>query len=100
MAKPFEKNDPRINRSGRPKGRPNSSTEELRRLLHGFIDTNIDTLQADFDKLEPLQRLNLFEKLLSHVLPKPITSLFDFSEEELNYLLEKIKQTNGQIRKN
>ena len=96
MAKPFTKNDPRINRTGRKKGVGNRSSEQLRKAIHEFIDSNFDEIQADFDSLEALQRLNFIDKLLSHVLPKPITSLNDLSEADLDILLEKLKnQHNG-----
>lgn len=88
---PFKPNDKSINRAGRKKGVPNKTTEELRRLLHNFIDANIEKLQADFDQLEPKQRLDFLDKLFSHVLPKPITSLSQLSEEDLNLILEKLK---------
>jgi len=85
------------NPNGRPKGKPNRSTEELRKVLHNFIDTNIEMLQADFDSLEPKDRLNYLEKLLAHVLPKPITSLDQLSESDLDILLERLKnQSNEQ----
>jgi len=66
-------------------------------VLHSFIDENIEKLQADFDSLEPKDRLNYLEKLLAHVLPKPITSLDQLSESDLDILLERLKnQSNEQ----
>lgn len=91
MPKPFEKGDPRINRSGRKAGQSNRSVEQLRAAIHAFIDDNIETLQKDFDYLKPMERLNYVEKMLSHVLPKPIVSLNDLSESDLDILLEKLK---------
>ncbi|MBW6491307.1 MAG: hypothetical protein K0B15_08975 [Lentimicrobium sp.] len=60
------------NPNGRPKGSPNKSTDELRSLLQEFINANMETLQADFDKLEPKDRLNYIDRLLKHVLPAPL----------------------------
>lgn len=88
---PFKPNDKRINRAGRKKGVPNKSTEELRKMLHEFVSANIETLQADFDLLEPKDRLAFVERLLKHILPAPITSLSQLSEEDLDLLLEKLK---------
>jgi len=58
------------NRKGRTKGRANKSTDQLRQTLNDFIDKNISGLQSDFDKLQPVQRLQMLDKLLRHVLPK------------------------------
>ncbi len=84
--KPFEKNDPRINRKGRPKGKPNKTTEELRSLFQSFIEANIETLQSDFDQLEPKDRLTFIERLARLVLPPA-----NPHEAELIELIEKLK---------
>jgi hypothetical protein len=91
MGKGFSKGDPNINRAGRKKGQSNRSIELLRGAIHNFVDDNIDTIQADYDKLEPLQRLGFIEKLLSHILPKPIVSLEQLSEDELDILLKRLR---------
>jgi len=93
MANPFTKNDPRINRKGRPKGSPNKSVEEVRNLVQQFVENNLETLQADFDQLEPKDRLLFLERLLKHVLPNPIVSLEQLSESDLDILLEKLKKS-------
>ena len=91
MANPFTKNDPRINRKGRPKGSPNKTVEEVRGLVQQFVENNLETLQADFEQLEPKDRLMFIERLLKHVLPSPIASLEQLSEQDLDILLEKLK---------
>ena len=88
------------NPNGRPKGKANRSTEELRKVLHNFIDTNIEMLQSDFDSLEPKDRLNYLEKLLAHVLPKPIASLEQLSESDLDILLERLKTQSNEQQEN
>lgn len=93
MANPFTKNDPRINRKGRPKGSPNKSVEEVRNLVQQFVENNLETLQEDFNQLEPKDRLMFIEKLLKHVLPNPIVSLEQLSEADLDILLDKLKKT-------
>ena len=79
------------NVNGRPAGVPNRSTEELRRVIQSFIDVNIDRLQADFDSLEPRERLIYLEKLLSHVMPKPISSIDQLTETDIDMLILKLK---------
>jgi len=39
---PFEKNDPRINRNGRPKGAANRITEELREAFAMLLENNLE----------------------------------------------------------
>ena len=75
------------NPNGRPKGKPNRSTDELRSLLQSFIDANIETMQADYDSLEPKDRLNFIERLLKHVLPAPLQELEKLTDEQLDTLI-------------
>lgn len=82
------------NPNGRPKGTPNKSTDELRTLLQNFIDDNMETLQADFDKLEPKDRLNYIERLLKHVLPAPLQELERLTDEQLDELITRLKANN------
>jgi hypothetical protein len=99
MPNPFEKNDPRINRKGRERGKPNKTTEQLRTMLHNFISDNIETLQNDFEKLKPAERLSFIERLLKHVLPAPLTDISQLSETDIDFLIEKLKN-KGHDEKN
>lgn len=58
------------NPNGRPKGSLNKSTTEMRELVTNFVSANLTTIQADFDQLEPKERLLFLEKLLGYTLPK------------------------------
>jgi hypothetical protein len=93
MANPFVKGDPRINRKGRPKGSPNKTIEEVRGLIQQFVESNLETLQSDFEQLESKDRLLFIERLLKHILPSPIASLEQLSENDLDLLLDKLKKT-------
>ncbi len=87
MAKKGHTNNP----NGRPKGIPNKSTNELRQLLHSFIEHNFKQLQVDFDALEPYQRLKMLERLLKFVLPPMVTDLSQLSESDLDILLNRLR---------
>lgn len=79
---------------GRKKGTPNRSTDELRNLLQSFINTNMETLQTDYDKLEPKDRLNFINSLLRHVLPAPLQELERLTDEQLDELINRLKKNN------
>ena len=55
---------------GRVAGTPNRSTGEIRTLITAFIDANIESLQSDFQTLDPKDRLAFWEKLLPYVIAK------------------------------
>ncbi|MDY0026907.1 MAG: hypothetical protein RBS33_13045 [Lentimicrobium sp.] len=79
---------------GRKQGTANRSTDELRNLLQSFIDTNMKTLQADYNKLEPKDRLNFINSLLRHVLPAPLQELERLTDEQLDELINRLKKNN------
>ncbi len=78
------------NANGRPQGSINKDTKELRELLTGFIAKNWIGLQTDYEKLEPKDRLQFFEKVLQYTLPK-MQSVN--SEIELKQRLEAMSET-------
>ena len=86
---------------GRQTGTPNRTTEQLRQSFQEFINVNIDTLQTEFEKLEPEKKLAFFEKIIRHVLPPP-TSFEKLSEDQLKQLHEYLirKYDNEQAGKN
>lgn len=75
------------NQKGRPKGHKNRTTEQVRELIQTFIEANLPRLQADFDAMEPAQRLTFINNLLRHVLPPPL-SLESLTESQLDQLHE------------
>ena len=75
---------------GRPIGSLNKSTTEIKSLITDFIGHNIDTLQTDFDKLEPRDKLIFFEKLLQYAVPKQkeiVVDVSSLSDDEVENLL-------------
>jgi hypothetical protein len=55
---------------GRTKGTPNKVTIDLRTWINELLDSNRQQIVKDLSKLEPQQRVMIFEKLLSYSLPK------------------------------
>jgi hypothetical protein len=88
---PFTTNDPKINRKGRPAGRPNIATDEVRAWILRFLDANVDDLQSDYDVMSPREKLTFIEKLLKHVLPAPLHPLQQLSDAEIDKLIFKLK---------
>jgi hypothetical protein len=91
---------------GRPKGKPNKITGELRSWICNFIFQNKDQIQTDFDSLTPRDRVALFEKLLRYALPvlQTTTLSTDFdkmTDTQLDHIIDELKQTiqNGQEAK-
>ena len=69
------------NPNGRPKGKENKSTKELRQRVTSLIDSQIETILEDFQSLTPKERIDITVKLFEYVIPK--LSRKDTSELEL-----------------
>ncbi len=67
----------------RPKGATNKVTRDLREFVTEFLNDNIDQMQADFDALEPADRLRFIEKLLPFVIPRYTSASVDVSTNDL-----------------
>ena len=61
-------------KSGNPKGRtpgtPNKVTSDLRERINALLSDSFEQIVADFDKLEPRERVAAWSKLAEYVLPK------------------------------
>ena len=62
------------NPNGRPKGKPNKVTQEVRAWLSTVIDKNRKQMEKDLKALEPKDRLQILEKLMQYVVPKQQTT--------------------------
>ena len=85
---------------GRPKGSLNRTTTELKEIINSFISNNLENLQSDFDKLEPVKRFEVLDKMLRYVLPNKVEQtrengkeLFsDLSDEEIQKQYEEARR--------
>lgn len=59
-----------IKTGGRVIGTPNKVTSDLRTSINDFLNNNIDTLQENFDKLEPKDKIYFIERLLKYSIPR------------------------------
>lgn len=82
------------NPNGRPRGKPNKSTDELREIVQKFLEDNLETMQKDYDSLEPKERLAFIEKLFKHVLPAPLQELERLTDDQLDELINRLKNAS------
>ena len=76
------------NPAGRPHGKPNKVTAELREWVQKLIDDNRKQLETDLKKLDPKDRWQVIEKLMSYVVPKmqSVEAKIDFSNFSENQI--------------
>jgi hypothetical protein len=79
------------NESGRPRGARGRTSEVIRDNIRRFLARNISSLQKDYDKLDPKDRLLLYERLLKFVVPSPEFSLNKLSDTDLDILIDRLK---------
>ena len=60
------------NPNGRPKGKPNKVTAEMKEKIQLFVESNFETIQKDFDNVDAKDRLIIFERLLKYVIPAKV----------------------------
>jgi len=55
---------------GRKAGTPNKVTTDMRERIKLFVENEFDGVVTDFNALEPKDKVQLFEKFLTYILPK------------------------------
>lgn len=91
------------NPKGRGKGIQNKVTAGLKERIKIFLDGNFDDLQVDFQKLEPVQKLNFYERMIKYILPVQNSNdlKLDFeklSDEQLNQIISKLLSDENKTR--
>lgn len=66
---PFEKEDNRINKAGRPPGSRNKATTEIRDKFQELIESNYEQLEKDLKSLRASERVKALIDLAKFVLP-------------------------------
>ena len=66
---PFEKEDNRINKSGRPKGSRNKATNDIRQKFQDLIESNYEQLEKDLQTLRASERVKAIIDLAQFILP-------------------------------
>jgi hypothetical protein len=87
------------NPAGRPAGKPNKVTYDMREALRTILEAEIKTLPGLLKKMNPEKRADVLAKLLQYVAPKmqnvEMQTEFDkMSDEQLDYIIEKLKSGN------
>jgi len=85
---PFKKGEV-TNPKGRPTGSKNKSTTVLKNWIADFVEANRERIESDFELLEPKERIQMFEKLLSYVIPRQQTFNIEQEYKQLELLLMK-----------
>lgn len=83
------------NPNGRPKGKPNKITQDVRGWLSAVIDKNRKQMERDLKALEPKDRLQMLEKLMQYVVPKQqaVSTEIDFtklSDDQLDAVVSEL----------
>lgn len=87
------------NPNGRPKGSPNKVTSSVKSWISQLLDDNREQIKKDFKKLEPKDRIAMFERLMQYVTPKmgSVEAKIDLNELSENQIDEIIKNINENI---
>jgi hypothetical protein len=87
------------NVAGRPKGSQNKAGSELRQKISDFLSGHFATIVADFDEMEPRERVRLFIGLLPYCIGKKQDLTIDgkidrMSDDELDEIIESLKPSS------
>jgi hypothetical protein len=83
--KPGTTNNP----AGRPRGKGNQITTEMKQFLSDLLDENKEQIRNDLMNTPPIKRLQIFIQLLQYVLPKPTAPDYKTEMLQLELLLSK-----------
>jgi len=70
------------NPNGRPKGKPNKATAELKTWITELIDNNRDQLEIDLKSMQPKERWQIIERLMQYTVPKMQNTQMEMSASD------------------
>jgi hypothetical protein len=84
------------NPTGRPAGSQNKVTVEIRQRINDIVENQLQTFESDLQAIEPKDRLQMIEKLLSYLIPKMQAQSIEIdinklTDEQLQRIIENIK---------
>lgn len=71
------------NPAGKPPGTKNKINSELRGMINDFLESKFEMVVADFETLEPKDKLKFYTDLLSYGLPKLQAASIDIDLNEV-----------------
>ena len=91
--------DKNRNTGGRPKGKPNKTTAEIKEIITRIVGNQLEHIEKDLEKIrkdDPAEAMRLSSKFIDYVIPKQ--TKIDL-EGELRHKVDKlvieIKTNNG-----
>ena len=86
---------------GRQKGTPTKVTASVKGWLSCLIDKNRKQIERDLKAVEPMERLQMIEKLMQYVVPKQqaikaAVSFDNMTDEELKALVGELTKEIGE----
>lgn len=89
------------NANGRPTGSANKATGDLRQWISTFIEGNKEQITADWQTLEPKDRIVQFERLLKYAVPtlQATTLNTDFdklTDSQLDQVINELKNVTNE----
>ncbi|MDZ7739936.1 MAG: hypothetical protein U5K32_12905 [Bacteroidales bacterium] len=68
---PFKKNDENINRNGRPRGKGNKTTEDLREAIKQFCEDKLPEMEKTWAQLSAKERAGFYEQVVKAHIAGP-----------------------------
>ena len=59
-----------VRQNGRAKGSLNKTSSDVKKIYSQILENNIDNIQSDLDKLDPLNRIKILIQLSEFIVPK------------------------------
>ena len=92
MANPFVKDDPRINRQGRPKG--SAKSEKIRKMVVLILEENLPAIRKEILRMQSKDKLVFVRDLLKYAIApvQPGNMLDNMSDQDMDRLIEHLRK--------